>query len=333
MSGAWLRAVMSVCLCGPLFSWMLWKSLHPPEEDTRGLAVEVENTRKQVVEAEAATETQRRENVQLVRDVNALRTANNQHSTRLEKLRLTARTMEENNTLLATTLRAETKNLEAQAVAATRTKEQLLQTKNIQTELQATLLNSTGAIATIASIKGNLASGCLVHNPARPLVFTVLPQDTSADGLLVKLNVGQPDSSSTQEAVFEARPIHFDKETSLTVLTFSFTGRVVLKAFQTDVMVDAKVGEKAYMIGSQFFGGKVMENNIYEGTISATNRQIGNSKYLQVAMPGNFGMAGAPLFNANREMIGILKGSMEGLERTSIAIPAGDILRVYKSIK
>jgi len=133
-------------------------------------------------------------------------------------------------------LRTETKNLEAQALAATRTKEQLLQTKNIQTELQATLLNSTGAIATIASIQGDLTSRCLVHSQTRPLVFTVPPQDTSADGLLVKLNVGQPD--------FEARPIHFDKETSLTVLTFSFTARIVLKAFQTDVMVDAKVGEK-----------------------------------------------------------------------------------------
>jgi len=91
MSGAWLRAVMSVCLC---VSWMLWKSLHPPEEDTRGLSAEVDNTRKQAVDAEAAVETQRRENVQLVRDVDALRAANNQHSARLEKLRLTARTME-----------------------------------------------------------------------------------------------------------------------------------------------------------------------------------------------------------------------------------------------
>lgn len=333
MPSSFVRAGIILSIGACLFVAALWKSFHPPEEDTRDLATSVEKLRLSVAESEASLNALRVQNDQLSRDLTLTRTSNQQSAENVEKRRIQVRSFEEENLKRIGTLRNDAQKLETETLANTRNKEALLIEKENQANFQASLLKSTGAVATIASPQGEVASGCMLDGDTRPLIFTVLPPETRTEGLLVKLNLDAPNSNVPREYVFLARPVHFDRATGLTVLTIDQNVNIRLKLFKPELLVEAKLGEKVYMIGSQVLGTQILENNIYEGSISATNRVMDNGAYLQVAMPGNFGMKGAPLFNTKRELVGILKGAVDGLERTTIAIPAADVQRVLKLLK
>lgn len=330
---SWGRAGIVLGLGTVLFAAALWKSFHPAEEDTRDLAASVAKLRQSTADADSALKTLRMQNEQLSRDLIQTKTANAQSAASLEKRREQVRALEVDNLNRISTLRSEAQKLDAETQKNALNKETLLIDQENQKIFQAELLNSTGAVATIASAHGDVASGFVMERSNRALIFTVLPPQTPTDGLFIKLNLEDPNTKASRQLLFRASPLHYDNKTALTVLTFESQGPVQIRAFRPEVLVDAKQGEKVYMIGTQIVGNKVLENNIYEGSISALNRSLGNVNYLQVSMPGNFGTKGAPLFNTRRELVGILKGPVEGLERTSIAIPSQDVMRIYQSLR
>jgi len=329
----WGRAGIVLGIGVILFAAALWKSFNPPEEDTRDLAASIAKLRQSTADAETSLKTLRSQNEQLSRDLLLTKTTNTQSAASIEKRREQVRMLEQDSLKRISNLRSEAQKLEAETQKNALNKETILVERENQKIFQTALLNSTGAVATIASAHGDVASGCLIAHPNRPMIFTVLPPQTPTDGLFVKLTLEDPNTKASRQFLYKAMPVHYDQATALTVLTFNPQGSLRLKAFLPELLVDGKQGEKVYMIGTQLVGNKVLENNIYEGTISALNRSIDNTNYLQVAMPGNFGMKGAPLFNTQRELVGILKGSLEGLERTSIAIPAKDVMRIYQIVK
>lgn len=333
LNPTWGRAGIVLGIGAVLFVAALWKSFNPPEEDTRDLAASVARLRQSTSETEASLQTLRIQNDQVARDLQLAKTQNTQNAANIEKRREQVRSLEQDNLKRISTLRSEAQKLDAETQKNALNKETILIERENQKNFQTALLNSTGAVATIASAHGDIASGCLIANPNRPMIFTVLPPQTPTDGLFVKLTLEDPNTQASRQFLFKAAPLHYDQATALTVLTFNPQGTVRLRTFLPESLADGKQGEKVYMIGTQLVGNKVLENNIYEGSISAANRAIDNVNYLQVAMPGNFGMKGAPLFNTQRELVGILKGPVEGLERTSIAITAKDVMRIYQIAK
>jgi S1-C subfamily serine protease len=90
------------------------------------------------------------------------------------------------------------------------------------------------------------------------------------------------------------------------------------------------VGERIYSIGSPGMGSDVLEQSVSEGIISATNRVIEGSKYLQHTAAINPGNSGGPLIDEHGRLAGIVTLKAK-LENVGFAVPVETVRRVFKS--
>ena len=90
------------------------------------------------------------------------------------------------------------------------------------------------------------------------------------------------------------------------------------------------VGERVYSIGSPGLGGEVLEQSVSEGIISAANRIIDGSKYLQHTAAINPGNSGGPLIDEWGRLAGIVTLKSH-LDNVGFAVPVETVRTVFKS--
>ena len=96
----------------------------------------------------------------------------------------------------------------------------------------------------------------------------------------------------------------------------------------------AKEGDRIYMISSHLHAGEMLaERNVLEEVVSAVDRRFGNFVGHQTTLPANPGCHGAPVFNTDGMLIGIMAGALGELERTSLVVPVAEVLRAIDSAR
>ena len=88
-----------------------------------------------------------------------------------------------------------------------------------------------------------------------------------------------------------------------------------------------KTGDDIYAIGAP----KSMEYTLTKGVISAKERIIRNSRYIQIDAAINEGNSGGPLLNSSGQVIGINTLKMTDSEGIGLAIPMDIVLNCLKS--
>jgi S1-C subfamily serine protease len=91
-----------------------------------------------------------------------------------------------------------------------------------------------------------------------------------------------------------------------------------------------EVGERVYAIGSPVLGRELLEQSVSEGIVSATDRLIEGSKYLQHTAAVNPGNSGGPLIDEWGRLVGVVTLKAQ-LENVSFAVPVEKVRTVFKS--
>jgi len=94
----------------------------------------------------------------------------------------------------------------------------------------------------------------------------------------------------------------------------------------------APVGSKIFALGSPGLGAQVLEQTFTEGIISATQRTIDRSTYLQHSAAINPGNSGGPLVDEFGQIVGIVTLKAR-LENVGFAIPVSRVRAVVKKKK
>jgi S1-C subfamily serine protease len=91
-----------------------------------------------------------------------------------------------------------------------------------------------------------------------------------------------------------------------------------------------EVGERVYAIGSPGLGGEVLEQSVSEGIVSAADRVLEGSKYLQHSAAVNPGNSGGPLIDEWGHLAGVVTLKAK-LENVGFAVPVETVRTVFKS--
>ena len=90
-----------------------------------------------------------------------------------------------------------------------------------------------------------------------------------------------------------------------------------------------KIGQQLFAIGHP----RGLENSITQGIVSATNREVGGTGYIQTDASINPGNSGGPLFNNRAEVIGMNTMILSQSQGLGFAIPIDVIKSRYQAIK
>jgi serine protease Do len=91
-----------------------------------------------------------------------------------------------------------------------------------------------------------------------------------------------------------------------------------------------EVGERVYAIGSPGLGGDVLEQSVSEGIVSAADRVLEGSKYLQHSAAVNPGNSGGPLIDEWGQLAGVVTLKAK-LDNVGFAVPVETVRTVFKS--
>jgi S1-C subfamily serine protease len=172
--------------------------------------------------------------------------------------------------------------------------------------------------------------------------------DKSGSGVCV----GLPDTILTNRHVVDARETvdvyPFSYQGGTLVRLPRLTAKVVFQSRHDDLAVlkldsaspdlrplpvaerSPEVGERVYTIGSPGLGSEVLEQSVSEGIISAANRVIDGSTYLQHSAAINPGNSGGPLIDEWGRLAGIVTLKAR-LENVGFAVPVETVRIVFKS--
>jgi S1-C subfamily serine protease len=178
-------------------------------------------------------------------------------------------------------------------------------------------------------------------------VVLVQAGDRSGSGVCI----GDADTVVTSNHVVEASG-------SITVCPFAYksgvlhrrpklTAKVVVRLEQDDLAAlklekvaaelrplpvaerNPEVGERVYAMGSPVLGRELLEQSFSEGIVSATDRLIEGSKYLQHTAAVNPGSSGGPLIDEWGRLVGIVTLKAQ-LQSVSFAVPVERLRMVFK---
>ena len=90
-----------------------------------------------------------------------------------------------------------------------------------------------------------------------------------------------------------------------------------------------KIGQRLFAIGHPMG----LENSITQGILSATQREISGTRYIQTDASINPGNSGGPLFNDRAEVIGMNTMILSQSQGLGFAIPIDEIKHRYQDIK
>ena len=221
--------------------------------------------------------------------------------------------------------------LEARAGQASLKKEEqkLLQ----QDRFQQVLPQFQAAIVTLVSSSAHLGTGFYFNTGDDFVIVTALPASGVSADLVVKFRGQLNATSGVQAITSRARLLYFDKDTGLAFLKATLGKDIVVTGFHQGAIAVVSQGDKVYSIGTQMLGDALLENNVFDGDVSATSRNVDGHDLMQVSIPANLGTRGAPLINGEGDLIGILIGQAKGLERTSFAVPIVDLIKALQRMK
>jgi len=185
-------------------------------------------------------------------------------------------------------------------------------------------------LVTVFSTEGQVTTGFFVIHGRHTVVVTartVLPKE--ADGeILIKFRYQL--GNSFQVGMLKGRMLMDDTNSGLCLLGCEIDEDVPvrLSAVPSNMIAETKVGTHCYEIAAQVLGLRLLENSIFDGEISNTDRQVDGQPRLQTTLPANPGSSGAPIINAEGKIIGVMMGQMGELEHSSSVIPGKVLLNL-----
>lgn len=85
-------------------------------------------------------------------------------------------------------------------------------------------------------------------------------------------------------------------------------------------------GEPVFLIGHPELGPDVLGWTAASGIVSNPARKVKDRTFIQTSAPVNPGNAGAPLFDGDGKVIGIISSKVGGLDRVAFALPVSEVL-------
>ncbi|HYG73481.1 MAG TPA: trypsin-like peptidase domain-containing protein [Planctomycetota bacterium] len=206
--------------------------------------------------------------------------------------------------------------------------------EQIQKAIQQTAEKFKNAVVTIECEDGSICSGFFVGGFNVPICVCTTAQGKRAQAARIKLRYKRNDADPEYSvAVGRAQTLAREVNTGLTVLTFTFQDRITINTVSLEMIAAIRQGDAVLTISSQVAGGELMENNVYDGVVSATSRKLGDVNVVQTSIPSNPGSTGSPVFNANGVLAGVLLGQFSDMERVSAVIPASALVDLLKSLE
>ena len=194
--------------------------------------------------------------------------------------------------------------------------------ENVKKSLAVTQEN----IVTVVSSEGLLATGFLYQGANALYVISARAIVPEKVRLSVKLRGRRFNNQAESQAFVLPVGRAFLDKSGLALLTLNDQGEhLLVKSFSAQNASAAKVGEKVFASGTQVMGNAVMELNVADGVVSSTSRAVGAQTYMQVSIPANPGSCGSPILNEDGFLVGVLMDPLEGLEKSSIAVPSSEI--------
>ena len=119
-----------------------------------------------------------------------------------------------------------------------------------------------------------------------------------------------------------ARVLSVDKRKDLALLKIEIAQQ--LPAVRLGIGDDVESGERVTIIGNPGLGRMILDYTMTEGIVSNARRQLGRQTLVQTSAAVNPGCSGAPMFDSNGLVIGlvVLKGE---IENAGFAVPAAEI--------
>ncbi len=116
--------------------------------------------------------------------------------------------------------------------------------------------------------------------------------------------------------------IGYDKKLDIAIIQIDYKSEVVLNK-RTD---DLKVGETVYALGSS----EGLTDSFSSGLISAVDRKIENTCFIQTTAPISHGNSGGPLVDSKGNVIGITSAGVTEGQNLNLAIPIYDIEKINR---
>lgn len=166
------------------------------------------------------------------------------------------------------------------------------------------------SVVSVETLTGK-ASGTIIREDGYVVTSKHVVGD--ARGVVVQLY----NKNSQQRDRLTAKVVGTNEVYDVAVLKIE-PGAKKLKAIPIGNSKNVKLGEKVFALGNPGAIGF----SASEGIISATDRFVGNTQYLQTDSPINIGNSGGPLINRRGEMVGMNTLKIAGYEGISLALPA-----------
>lgn len=179
------------------------------------------------------------------------------------------------------------------------------------------------AVVTVLNEDAEVGTGFYVHETGGALIVAPDSLVPAGKRLFVRVMQQRPDGIK-ETTTCPARALYRDKETGLAFLALA--ARIYPKAFDLAAAREAKPGDRVFALGVQVLGGKLLEHAAFDGTVSAIDRTFDRKPLLQLSLAANPGLIGAPVFDGYGQIIGVLWSDAPGMERTSFALPASDVV-------
>ena len=117
--------------------------------------------------------------------------------------------------------------------------------------------------------------------------------------------------------------IGYDEKLDIAIIQIDYKSEVVLNK-RTD---DLKVGETVYALGSS----EGLTDSFSSGLISAVDRKIKNTCFIQTTAPISHGNSGGPLVDSKGNVIGITSAGVTEGQNLNLAIPIYDIEKISRN--
>lgn len=297
----------------------------PEDKDARHLQSELDSLQKQLQSGQNSLRLMQDDVKQVEKDYAATKSGNETLGAEISarKERLSSLEAERTRMLAAAQQKlngAVDANMQAEKQILKSSQEQLS-----QKQIQEMLARYQNMIVTFCSATGHLGTGFFYETGRGAAVVASLPPDSLKTKVIMKLRVYLPGSNQLTTIESLGDVLYTDPKTGLSFLQGKFPASFQVRRLNQDAAVAAAAGDKVYAIGTQVLGDELLENTVFDGDVSATDRQFEERTYLQVSIASNEGTRGAPLVNSQGALVGIMVGQAGGLERTSFAIPATDL--------
>lgn len=141
-----------------------------------------------------------------------------------------------------------------------------------------------------------------------------------AGNIVVSYRVKQGDEVTMKPT--PAKRLHMDLRKDLALLKIDQAPDLPTVRLALEASVES--GERVTIIGNPGVGATVLDYTMTEGIVSNPRRQLGHQVLIQTSAAVNPGTSGAPLINANGQVIGlvVLKASIEA---AGFAVPAREL--------